>query len=419
MTSRLLFVCYLAGLALAACAPASREPMRLVPVPVAPAPLHVEAPIMWPSAPGAARRTSFDSPSPNDCGDTQTDSYHCGRCNRSCFGGPCVAGQCQLANGGFIVAEGDWGVSGGSAGVFSYRLDSYLLRSGTREVFAELSRVDPERGVFPTDLAIKDGIVYWSSLDGISRCPVQGCPDGEDELVAFDYDPTQRSDGDSVGRVPFTVDGGELTFARGDQDDSFAQLWRCPIDDCDAPTIIFEDAASGPLRSLTNDGTWLVFEANDSLHACRSNDCQATRVTLDTQLGIASQYWVGDRWQQTTEPVVHGLEQGRVVWANFPDGIEPPFGPFRDTELRTCVLPDCASPTTLMRVQRPAGLAVHGGILWLLKLDEGPWGIKCTLPTCDDVEPLTIAPADYRLSSLTTIVVTPDYLSIGGQVVVR
>lgn len=165
------------------------------------------------------------------CADVASDSAHCGRCDRSCGGGDCVAGQCQPV----AVATG---------------------RSG------------------PVELAVTGDAIYWSEagagvMDGkIATCPLPGC-----SLAP-------RFIGDARGRIGvLAVAGTDVYFAgcSGDSCDDNIQLYRCPVAGCPAlPQSIASDV-SLTWTDIRVGATHVYGVAPFSVVGCLPSDCAGTR----------------------------------------------------------------------------------------------------------------------------------------------
>lgn len=81
-----------------------------------------------------------DDGPPVGCGDTSSDSRHCGRCGHDCLGGTCAAGKCQPVTLATAAREVPW-----------------LVADATRVIWST-------------------GIPELGSPGGLFACPKAGCP---------------------------------------------------------------------------------------------------------------------------------------------------------------------------------------------------------------------------------------------------
>ncbi len=163
------------------------------------------------------------------CADIAMDRAHCGRCDHSCGGGDCVAGECQPV----AVATG---------------------RTG------------------PVELAVTADAVFWSEagsslMDGkIATCRLPRCSLAPHLIV------------EGRGRVgPLAVVTGTIYFVgcSGDSCDDFHRLYQCPVAGCPALPPITTSNATAWL-ALAVGPTHAYVLAPGAVGGCFLTDCAGT-----------------------------------------------------------------------------------------------------------------------------------------------
>jgi hypothetical protein len=271
---------------------------------------------------GGACVKSCAGATPTLCGDTCVDNAgsaaHCGKCDRSCGGGECVAGACQP----IVVAAGFTTLH-----AFDVATNGVVISADS-----DLTLCDLPGGCKPTTLkTIKAGLsglsdavvagadVYFASNQGdnelLSRCPVTGCPPAGPVLI-------ENVVNDGIGRIVAGPD--HLVWSR-------TQGFYGPY-----------------LRSC-------------SLPACSAVDA-VRPIPPDP---------AGNPGHETTDPfVTMGVGLTKVLYATsiYNDGT---------THLRSCAFgAPCATPTKVDTGSSPVfALAYHAGVLYGASGSAGGIGI--------------------------------------------
>lgn len=152
-----------------------------------------------------------------------TDPENCGRCNHTCLGGACVAGECQT----FVIAQGDVlrGLAFSEKRVFfSERNAAGSIRSCELGKTCDGGRGDPVLPNHAGPLATDGTKLYWMDQvdDQVWSCPIVGCA-------------TQASPFAACAGGPTSADPDALAFIdpalvwRVPASSGPAELWGCAV----------------------------------------------------------------------------------------------------------------------------------------------------------------------------------------------
>jgi hypothetical protein len=129
---------------------------------------------------------------PASCGDTRTDPLHCGRCNHSCRGGGCKAGQCEPVQL----------LSGLDRPGYCFVLRDRYLYFGERNTLVRANADGTDKRVLATSVdppseCIVDGLhLYWTTMNPtIHRVTVDGAQVGPVATGQYDLSTLDGDEG--------------------------------------------------------------------------------------------------------------------------------------------------------------------------------------------------------------------------------